>query len=148
MHAIFNINYFTHSENTIPLHYSFISINISTQFLPKQEDMATRVFTGVIFVLSFVIMMMINNSHGSLSNHYDANQCNGTIKECHSLVEESEEVVLMDTEEHRRLLDEKNVISLGALKAGSSPACSGNNNCAGLYNVKHRQCLTTYKCPH
>ncbi|KAF5754925.1 putative rapid ALkalinization Factor [Helianthus annuus] len=106
--------------------------------------MATRIFTCGIFILSIIMMMMINNCHGSLSNHY-ANQCNGTITECHPLVEESEEF-LMDTEEHRRLLVEQNVISLGALMADSNPFCSGKNNCAGLYDAKHRGCDKIYLC--
>lgn len=104
-------------------------------------------YTCVIMILVLIMMMMINNCLGSFSppNYDFANPCNGTNAECDSLVENYEEL-LMDTEEHRRVLAQKPYISLNALKADNTPqACSGN--CQGRYAVKNRGCLTTYHCP-
>ncbi|KAK1423362.1 hypothetical protein QVD17_18661 [Tagetes erecta] len=97
-----------------------------------------NLFTCVILLLS----IMINHCEGSLlSSKKYANECNGTMAECPTLVDEDDEF-LMDNEDHRRILAATRTISYDSLK--TNPACGGN--CGGLYNVQNKQCLTTYRC--
>lgn len=91
-----------------------------------------------------MMMMMINHCDGyPLSSKPYANQCNDTTAERPTLLVEETEDFFMDTEEHRRILVQQNYIGEGAL-VNNNPACG--NNCEGLYNVKHRQCLKIYRC--
>ncbi|KAL8248770.1 hypothetical protein R6Q59_005638 [Mikania micrantha] len=117
---------------------------------PKNTSTIFNFFTCVILLLS-IILMMINHCDGSSSlsssssssSMKHADECNGTMGECPTSVEEYEEF-LMDNEEHRMLMDQgKKYLTYDGLDK-NSPVCNGN--CEGLKNVKHRQCLTTYRC--
>ncbi|KAI3665813.1 hypothetical protein L6452_44448 [Arctium lappa] len=87
-----------------------------------------NIFTYVLHILLLssiiLIMMMINHCHGSPSSSfnykYAPDHCNGTLAECPtSLLEEDDggEEFLMDTEEHRRILQgQRRHISTDALQ--------------------------------
>ncbi|XP_022011263.1 protein RALF-like 32 [Helianthus annuus] len=109
----------------------------------SRNTILINVLTCVILLLS-VILMMMNHCEGSLSSSRKyADECNGTMAECPTLVEEDEEL-LMDTEEHRRILAETKKITFEALQSGNA-ACDGN--CEGLYNAKkNNQCLKSTYC--
>ncbi|KAJ0692503.1 putative rapid ALkalinization Factor [Helianthus annuus] len=114
----------------------------------SRNTILINVLTCVIWLLS-VILMMMNHCEGSLSSSRKyADECNGTMAECPTLVEEDEEF-LMDTEEHRRILAKTNTLHIvnGALKK-NNPACAQNKNCQGgkNYNAGGRACLKLYNC--
>ncbi|KAI3665812.1 hypothetical protein L6452_44447 [Arctium lappa] len=118
-----------------------------------------NIFTYVLHILLLssiiLIMMMINHCHGfpssSFNYKYAPDHCNGTLAECPtSLLEEEDsgEEFLMDTEEHRRILQgQKRYISNDGLQR--APVGCGNY-CAGFRfkNVGHRKCTTEFHCEH
>ncbi|KAK1423361.1 hypothetical protein QVD17_18660 [Tagetes erecta] len=110
----------------------------------RSRNIIFNFFTCVILLLS-IIIIMINHCEGSLlssSSKKYVDECNDTMAECSTMVEEDEEF-LMDSEDHRRILAETRTITYEGLDQ-TNPACGGN--CEGSYNVQHRQCLTTYRC--
>ncbi|KAJ0454661.1 hypothetical protein HanIR_Chr15g0742651 [Helianthus annuus] len=102
--------------------------------------------TCVILLLSIIFMMM-KHCEGSLSSSRKyADECNGTMAECPTLVEEDEEF-LMDTEEHRRILAgyRKPTPKLTYHAQKPNPVCG--KKCPGAYKVnKKRSCLKTTYC--
>ncbi|PWA56811.1 rapid ALkalinization Factor [Artemisia annua] len=100
-------------------------------------------FTTTILSLLIILMAtMIKDCDGSLAS------CNGSnAAECQQVFVEEEEEFMMDTEEHRRILDQtKNsttTITYDALNPGS-PACQPN--CAGGKYIKPRGCFTYNRC--
>ncbi|MFS8017123.1 putative rapid ALkalinization Factor [Helianthus anomalus] len=112
----------------------------------SRNNILINVLTCVILLLS-VILMMMNHCEGSLSSSRKyADECNDTMAECPTLVEEDEEF-LMDTEEHRRILAKTKTLNIvnGALKK-NSPACGKNCQGEKNYNAGGRACIAGYYC--
>ncbi|KAI3500663.1 hypothetical protein L1887_36487 [Cichorium endivia] len=97
-------------------------------------------FTTAFLSLSIILMvMMIKDCDGWTA------ACNGrTTAEC-QVIKDEEQEFLMDTEEHRRILQETRHLVNPALDP-KNPACF--NNCTGdqKYNVNGRQCKTYENC--
>ncbi|KAL7607036.1 hypothetical protein Lser_V15G20359 [Lactuca serriola] len=99
-------------------------------------------FTITILSISVLLMMtmIIQDCDGSMVT------CKGnTAAEC-LVIEDEEQEFLMDTEEHRRILQttNSNSITYGGLQRGN-PACG--DNCAGeKYDVSGRKCRTYEQC--
>lgn len=107
-------------------------------------------FTFVIILLlsSIIVTMMIHHCNGFLvsSNSFSDDQCNGTMGAgCPTLLLEEDEEFLMDTEEHRRILQGQNTLSYNGLQP-QQPFCK-TNGCSGrkLYNAG-RTCTLANGC--
>ncbi|KAL8229199.1 hypothetical protein R6Q57_014099 [Mikania cordata] len=114
---------------------------------PKNTSTIFNFFTCVMLLLSIILMMISHcdgSSSSSSSSMKHADECNRTMGECPTPVEEYEEF-LMDNEEHRLLMDlGKNFLSFAAIKDKNSPVC--HVDCEGRYDVRHRQCLDVAYC--
>ncbi|KAI3665811.1 hypothetical protein L6452_44446 [Arctium lappa] len=107
-------------------------------------------FTCVTILLlsSLIVATMINRCNGFLaSSNPFADWCNGTMgAECLTSLVEDDEEFLMDTEEHRRILQGgNNYISYNGLQS-QKPFCN-KNGCAGnkLYSPG-RKCTMEHGC--
>lgn len=92
---------------------------------------------------------MISHSEGSTwPLMMNADECNGTIAQCPTLADHEDQEFLMDSEDHRRILQggsKAGGIGYGALMKNKQ-ACG--KNCPGAYKVNpKRACLKTNYCP-
>ncbi|KAI3717021.1 hypothetical protein L1987_68324 [Smallanthus sonchifolius] len=105
--------------------------------------------TCVILLLSIILMMINHCEAGSLSSSKRyAHVCNGTMAACLTLVEVDEEF-LMDSEEHRQIL-EQTTPHISQLSLEKDNAACVVPGCNGAYNTKGkgRPCISDYHCPH
>lgn len=113
--------------------FEFLYIHQENQHNFLLKIMVSRSTNFVFFTCLIFLPSIINLCEG-----FAISQCNGTMDECSTLMEEDEEF-LMDTEEHRRILTGNTNIIYKSLQ--KPPICDPKH-CEGLYNVrKDRGCV-------